>query len=594
MKIVKDTYPQLYEFQKEGVDFLANGRAKLLADDVGTGKTAQAIHACQQVGARSILVICTASIKDNWKKEGIKWGYDERDTHIITRENVSSVPKNPTGMYIINYDLAWRKPYAEVLLRRKFDVLICDEAHYLKNHAAKRTKVVWLSRGYADNATYRWMMTATPVLNRPVELHSMLAKLCPDRLGQYKNYIAYTQRYCDGHDGKWGYEALGAENLDELAGRLDGFMLRRTRDVLPDKTLQKIYMPFSKTIEKHLFTGSETESIRRKIGVGKVKPSAEHITNILESEEKIVVFAYHTDVIMGLKEQLKQFNPVVLHGATPSNKRQSVVEKFVSLPKCRILIGQIQAAGVGIDGLQHAASLAVFVEITHTPGEIKQAIGRLYREGQIHPCLFQFLMVEGTVDEQVLDSTLFKDKNIKTIMKDEKLGLDFSNPKKEQVMTVESELKRIADALEKLIELSADADKVSIDIGNSQTTTGAPPATQEPPKKRGRRAKTQAPAAPAAPTPPPAASPFPPDAPAGPSTDIPTTVEAYQARMKSVANRISTSTGDPTKTNAIFAKLQIRFQAQFPGIANVMVVAPQHYASVCQLVDALLKEEGVN
>ena len=204
MKIIKDTYPILHEFQKEGVDFLANGRAKLLADDVGTGKTAQAIHACQQVGARSILVICTASIKDNWKKEGIKWGYDERDIHILTSTNVKTLPKSPAGMYIINYDLAWRKVYARVLLQQSFDVLICDEAHYLKNHAAKRAKVVWLSRGYADRATYRWMMTATPVLNRPVELHSMLAKLCPERLGQYKNYIAYTQRYCDGHDGKWG------------------------------------------------------------------------------------------------------------------------------------------------------------------------------------------------------------------------------------------------------------------------------------------------------------------------------------------------------------------------------------------------------
>ena len=204
----------------------------------------------------------------------------------------------------------------------------------------------------------------------------------------------------------------GAENLEELSGRLEGFMLRRTRDVLPDKTLQKIYMPFSKTIEKYLFTGSETESIRRKIGIGKVEPSAEHITNILESEHKVVVFAYHTDVINGLKEKLKKFNPLVIAGATPSSKRQGIVEKFMELPKCRVLIGQIQAAGVGIDGLQHAASLAVFVEISHTPGEIKQAIGRLYREGQKRPCLFQFLMVEGTVDEQVLDSTLWYEKKI--------------------------------------------------------------------------------------------------------------------------------------------------------------------------------------
>jgi len=200
VKIVKDTYPDLYDFQKTGVTFLSKARAALLADDVGTGKTAQGIHACQEVGARTVLVICTASIKYNWKKEAVKWGYDERDIHILDSETLKNMPKS--GMFIINYDLCWRKNYAKVLLKRLYDVLICDESHYLKNHKSKRAKAVWLRNGYADVSTYRWMMTATPVLNRPVELHAMLSRLCPERLGAYQNYIAYTQRYCKGHDGK--------------------------------------------------------------------------------------------------------------------------------------------------------------------------------------------------------------------------------------------------------------------------------------------------------------------------------------------------------------------------------------------------------
>ena len=70
------------------MDFLSRSRSALLADDVGTGKTAQGIHACQQIGARSVLVICTASIKHNWKKEAMKWGYDARDIHILDDKNV--------------------------------------------------------------------------------------------------------------------------------------------------------------------------------------------------------------------------------------------------------------------------------------------------------------------------------------------------------------------------------------------------------------------------------------------------------------------------------------------------------------------------
>jgi len=570
MRIIKDTYDTLYDFQKEGVDFLGKARSALLADDVGTGKTVQAIHGCMQVGARSVLVICTASIKYNWKKEAVKWGYSEGDIYILDNTNVKTMPK--IGMFIINYDLCWRKNYAKILFKREYDVLICDEAHYLKNHQAKRAKAVWLRHGYADISTYRWMLTATPVLNRPVELHPMLKKLCPERLGNYLNYIAYTKRYCNGHDGKWGYDATGAENLDELAGRLDGFMLRRTRDVLPDKTLQKIYMPFTKEIEKHLFTGEETESIRRKIGLGKVKPSAEHIRNILESEEKIVVFAYHRDVIKGLAEELDDFKPSVLTGATPTKKRQEMIDQFVNDPKCRVFIGQIQAAGEGIDGLQHAASMAVFVEIAHTPGIIKQAIGRLYREGQTRPCLFQFLMVEGTVDEQVLNNTLFKDKNIKTIMKDEKLGLDFSNPtKKEKDMSMEGDIKRIADSMEKIVDLLQNP-------VHTITTT----AVEDPP------------AAPPAPAKEPAKKPAKPKAPV--SKDVaptPNDVNDYQAKMHGVANKISAFSKDPSKTNALFAKLQAKFKAQFPNNDHVFDVEQKDYAVVCKLVDSFLKEEKI-
>lgn len=600
MKIVKDTYPQLYGFQKIGVDFLSNSRSALLADEVGTGKTCQAIHACQQVGARSILVICTASIKYNWKKEAIKWGYDERDIYILDNKIIKRLPQN--GMFIINYDLCWRKNYARVLFKRTYDVLICDEAHYLKNHKAKRTKAVWLSNGYADLSTYRWMITATPVLNRPVELHPMLKKLCPERLGQFINFIAYTQRYCDGKDGKWGYEALGAENLEELAGRLEGFMLRRDGRVLPDKVLQKIYLPFTKEIEKYLFTGKENESIRRKIGLGKVDPSVEIIANLIEAEAKIVVFAYHIDVIIGLAFSLAKYKPAVLYGATPTNKRQEVIDRFIKDPECKIFIGQIQAAGEGIDGLQQVARVGVFVEIAHTPGIIKQAIGRLYREGQKRPCVFQFLIVEGTIDEGILDNTLFKDKNIKTIMKDEKLGLDFSQTKKEKEMTIENELKRIADALDYLViekdkDTAANApttteiEKDSVPIEEEFITPEGKPITdpRKPVGSAKKRVDIQKKAIPAKKTPPAKK----PEAQSVFTHAGKTITETYQDKMKGVANRITMFTGDPAKTNILFQKLTKEFTAVFPQYTHVFDVQVIDYEAVNLMVENFLKKEKI-
>jgi len=582
MRIMIDTYDMLEPFQRTGVDFLANRRSALLADEVGAGKTVQAIHACQQVGARSILIICTASIKYNWRKEAIKWGYSEGDIHILNNKSVQRLPEE--GMFIINYDLCWRKNYARYLLKRRYDVLICDEAHYLKNHTAKRSKAVYLSNGYADISTYRWMITATPVLNRPVELHAMLRKLCPETLGPYLNYVAYTQRYCEGKNGKWGYEANGAENLEELAGRLGGFMLRRQGDELPRKVLQKIYLPFSKAIEKYLFKGEESESIRRKIGIGKTAPSVEIIRNALECEEKVVVFAYHTDVILGLEEELKDFCPVVIRGATTDKERQKAVDRFQEDKDCRVFIGQIQAAGEGIDGLQHAARMGIFVETNCPPGTVKQAIGRLNRKGQKHKCLFQFLLVEGTVDEQVLNNTLFKDRNIQTIMQDEELGLDFSNqePKqKEETMSIEKDLTRIADALEKMVAIM-ESPSSSTTTADPGAQTAADPVKKEPAKKPAvKKPAAKKPATPAAQA-------TGPTAPAGETAD-----EKYQREMQEAANKISAFNNDPAKTNAMFAELQKEFKAQFPNNEHVFDVAPADYEKVRKLVADFLKKKGV-
>jgi SWI/SNF-related matrix-associated actin-dependent regulator 1 of chromatin subfamily A len=468
MRIVKDTYNQLFDFQKEGVDFLAKNRSALLADQLGTGKTAQAIHAAQQVGARSILCICPASIKYNWKKEAVKWGYSEKDIGIINSAKDVNKPLKP--MTIINYDVIWRKKYLKHLIKPLYDVLILDEVHNVKNPKAKRSKAVWLKNGYCDRAIYRWALTATPVLNRPVELHSMLAKLCPERLGKFRNYIDYTRRYCRGHDGKWGWDALGADNLDELSGRLAGFMLRRTRDCLPGKVLQKIYMPTTKDIEKQLFSGDENASIRRKVGLGKVNACIEHIEGVLEAERKVVVFAYHREVIDNLYKGLIKYNPVRLYGATKQSERQKAIDSFsADSDDCRVFIGQIESAGEGIDGLQNNCSVGIFVEICHTPGIINQAIGRLHRQGQKDRSVFQFILIENTIDEKILNSTIFKEKNIKTIMKDKTIGLEFAGGEEKikpqntirftgveeypssRHSSIEESLERIAVAIERLV-----------------------------------------------------------------------------------------------------------------------------------------------
>jgi SWI/SNF-related matrix-associated actin-dependent regulator 1 of chromatin subfamily A len=584
LRIVKDTYDQLLDFQKEGVEFLAKSRSALLADQLGVGKTVQAIHAAQAVGARRILVICTASIKHNWKKEGEKWGYDPKDIHVIDRNTIDSLPEE--GMFIINYYLIWRKRYVKVLAKRRYDVLICDECHALKNHNSKRAKAVWGQGGYLSLAVYRWMLTATPVLNRPVELHAMLNALCPERLGAYKNYISYTQRYCNGHDGNWGWDASGADNLEELAGRLEGFMLRRTRDCLPEKTLQKIYMPVSHEIEKKLFNGEESESIRRKIGEGKVKPCVEHIRDILEDEEKVLVFAYHRKVVEELQKELKDYGAVKLYGSTPSKDRQKVIDAFSTDPDTRVFVGQINAAGEGIDGLQNNCSVGVFVEICHTPGVINQAIGRLHRQGQKQKCLFQFLIIENTIEEKILDSTILKEHNIKTVLKDDRIGLDFTNPKTEEdEMSLETEMKRIADTLEEICEFLKTPLQTEVTY-NSPAKPAAEPAKDEKPEpeveektKKKKEKKTKTKKKPKKKT---------------ENKEPEKKEDSFQDRMNAAANLISGFYSDTSITNNTFKELTTKFKKEFPQYGTIIDVEEKDQAACEKMVMDFIKEKGIS
>ncbi len=433
MRITVDRFEDLYDFQKEGVEFLRTHRSALLADEMGLGKTPQALIAMQLVGARSVLVICPASVKYNWKREAINWGFQESDILIVDNKSIAQAKDH--SFIIVNYDLAHRKAYAKHLAPRMYDVLVCDESHYLKNHDAKRSKAVFGRGGYASRAIYRWMMTGTPVLNRPVELHNMLRTLAPETLGQFANYIAFTKRFCDAYEGKWGWDVSGSKNVEELAGRLAGFMLRREKNKLknlPERILRKVLIPTSPAIEKEIFGAEENESIRRVLGRAKTKDAIKYVKDVLEIENKVVVFAYHREVIDQLTEGLKEYSPVVIDGSKTAKARNNSVIAFTENPKVRVFIGQIDAAGIGIDGLQGVCSSIVFAEISYVPGINMQAIGRVHRNGQHNKVVVDFMIVEDSLDENILNKNLFKSGVIKKLMQDEEKSFDFNKPKGEQ------------------------------------------------------------------------------------------------------------------------------------------------------------------
>jgi len=440
----------LFPFQKIGAHFLQTRKYALLADEQGLGKTCQAIVAADTQKIERVLIVCPASVKYNWRREIKQW----TDLPAVVINSVYDI--YPLATYlIINYDLIHRAKFAKELLKMRFGLIICDEAHYLKNSRAKRTKIMYGKNGLVDRADRVWLMTGTPVMNRPVEIFPMLRRFMPGQLGKYADYMNFTKKYCSGYMGKFGWDATGASNVDELAKILGLFMLRRTKKEvmpeLPEKIFQKIEFDCpSKAVEKLVIKEKEAfdqnnllgglSSDRREIGIQKLPMVIAHLKDLLEEKDKVIVFAHHREVLEKLNDALAEFFPVLVYGGLTALQKQICVDKFVHHARNRVFLGQIDSAGIGIDGLQKVADTVVFAEISWVPGAIKQAIDRCHRIGQVNKVLVQFLTMKGGIDEQIFDSVAGKTKVIKKLTEQKERAVTMK--------TIEQNLERIADALE--------------------------------------------------------------------------------------------------------------------------------------------------
>lgn len=665
--IVEYHYNRLYPFQKEGVEFLTGSRAALLADDVGVGKTAQALVAAQVLQAKKILVICTASIKYDWKSRAVSWGFSPGEVFVVDSATEAPFYVPERSMFIVNYDIIWRRKTVMFLISMKYDVLICDESHCLKSHTSKRTKAVFGAGGYLSRSSRCWLLTGTPVLNRPEELFTTLKALCPERIEPYSDYITFTQRYCGGHQGTWGWVAKGATYQDELSAKLNGFMLRRERDILPDlpeKIMRVVHLERTEAIERIIFEEPKdvdedfvkspaVASIRKKMGLAKIKDSVEYIKDRLDTEEKLVVFAYHKDVIARLVDELSDYQPEWITGETPPAKRPACVRKFREDRDCRVIILNIDAAGTGVDGLQEVCKHVVFVEISYVPGVNQQAMGRIHRNGQKSKTVFDFLVVENSLDECVLQKNVTKSEVVKKLMGDENKIFDFTI-KKENIMeeqeynnrievslTIEVADRQLAEHIGRIIHsqegvrvlqsrvsfpLWPKVSGVPEQVDAVQGELAADPAADEPgPAKRTRKKKEKPadpmpmmsggfpaavpPAAPV-PTPIPAPAPVPPAPVQGnpfgivpAPTPIPVpekvqfTIEQYKEWVLQAVKKIQTIVGktDPAQVNLVLGEMSDRFRKTFPQYANAFEVDKIHdQIAVVQMINLFMAEKKIS
>ena len=197
--------------QKEAIQKLVENKKYILADDMGLGKTTSTIIAALETKAKKILIICPATLKINWKRE-IE-NYTDRSIYIAEGKNFST----EHDFVIINYDILknfhdTKKKTDSQIHSANFDLVIVDEAHYIKNAQAQRTKLI---NDIVKSVDRIWLLTGTPMTSRPIDYYNLLS-LVDSPVA--KNWMAYVIRYCSGYQFKVGptkvWNVMGASNLD--------------------------------------------------------------------------------------------------------------------------------------------------------------------------------------------------------------------------------------------------------------------------------------------------------------------------------------------------------------------------------------------
>jgi SWI/SNF-related matrix-associated actin-dependent regulator 1 of chromatin subfamily A len=407
---------KLYQHQEESVKFLLSRNSSILALDMGLGKSMISIIAALESEAKNILVVCPSSVKINWKREintfsnnvtiieGRKW--DKAKFTIINYDILKNFHTIGNQKKKNNTDSV---DYNRQIVDSNFDLIIVDEAHYLKNNKSIRGEIIAdLVINHGINKI--WLLTGTPISNRPMDFFNLL-KIIKSPLAQ--NWQYYAIRYCDARkmfrtlkngNKKQIWITDGASNLDELASKTKNLILRKLKtDVLdmPDKVTIPVYHELSKKgwgeynrlWDEYLEKRREEKKrgpiqrdlvelilLRKFIAMEAIPQTIEMTENAIEMDKKVVIFTSFTDELLELSDYFGK-NAVLHYGPMSDKEKQRSVDEFQNNDKIKVFIGNIKSAGVGITLTK--ATVVIFNSFEWVPSWNEQGEDRCVFEGQL-------------------------------------------------------------------------------------------------------------------------------------------------------------------------------------------------------------------
>lgn len=423
---------QAFPFQIEAARQCANKDRWGLHDEMGVGKTPAIVLAADMIQAKRGIVICPAILRTHWLSHFRS--FSETPYRICKAGDIHDLMSWVRGKFhilICSYEHAtkWLKyihGMGEVL-----DFVAIDEAHYLKNTGAQRTRAILGERfdgkgGIVEFAAHVWHITGTPMANDPLDIYPFL-RMCWS-VNDFPQET-FTKYFFYSYPTKFGRrQSPRPEMISELQTLIRNNSMRRTKNdvglqlppifltsMLVDGDTQQIasmlreYPGLAKAIVLAIEQGGlsfldaqHVATLRRLVGEAKAIPYADMLLEELAGgADKRVVYGIHRNALINIQAYLEYngIQCVLINGETSEKERELSVIKFQNHPECRVFIGNIRAAGVGIT--LTAACEIDMVESDWSPAGNAQAIMRVHRIGQLRNVRARFITLANSVDEIV-------------------------------------------------------------------------------------------------------------------------------------------------------------------------------------------------
>jgi SNF2 family DNA or RNA helicase len=381
-------------YQVFGAKYAIVQRRTLIGDEMGLGKTVEAIAAITHLyfeNAKYFYVVCPASVLINWCREIEKHSHLKAyKVHGVSREASMQEWIRNGGVAVTTYETTKSISPPPKL---KIDLLVADEAHYVKNPLAQRSQAISKLAKRSERVIF---MTGTPLENRVEEMKNLIGILQPNVAIEIDSKELQTAP-------------------QKFRRQIAPVYLRRNREdvlkELPELIQIEEWVDFG-IVEKTRYIEAVQEGrfmyMRRvawSVGNAETSPKLKRLLEICdearENNHKIIIFSFFRDVIATVSNALGERCMEPITGSVSPNRRQQIIDEFTEAPRGAVIVSQVQAGGVGLN--IQAASVVIFCEPQIKPALETQAISRAYRMGQVKKVVVHRLLTEDSVDERMME-----------------------------------------------------------------------------------------------------------------------------------------------------------------------------------------------